>query len=488
VIHIGSAKGVARLVQRAGRSGHQPGGTSVLHFVPTHAFELIELAAAMRILNQDRSFEARRPLAAPLDCLCQHAVTVGCAQPFTREKLAAEVRDCRSYRELSDEDLNWVLSYIHFGGSALKAYADFHRVELHNGQYQVTHPMVARRHRMAIGTITSDLSVEVKFLNGQRVGTVEEGFVGRLKPADRFQFAGRTLELVQLREGIAFVKKSNQAATVTPRWLGGRLPLSANLASEVRKILGDSNQKTQLSGDLKLLTDLIDIQQRWSAVPQLDELLVESFHHRGRYQVCCYTLDGRLVHEGLSALVAYRLSQTRPRTIMLAVNDFGWMLDSDEPLVETPQELIELLTPQALDLQIEHVVNGTEMAKRQFREIAQIAGLIHPGYPGQPKRARYLQASANMFYEAFVNYDPNNFLLRQAKHEVLERQLEWTRLKELLGRLQNQKIVWTRPKAYTPFAFPLVVEQLRDRVSSESLAARIQKMVQQLDRIADEGK
>lgn len=490
VVQIGSPKGVARLVQRAGRSGHQPGSTSRLFFVPTHAFELVEMAAARRILQRDRKYESRSTLNAPLDCLAQHTVTMALAAPFLAEDFFSEVRDCYIYRSLTEPSYRWVLDYVHHGGTALRAYPDFHRVALMDGQYQVLDKKIARQHRMALGTITSDLAVEVKFLNGQRLGTVEENFIGRLKLGDVFQFAGKSLELFQLREGTAIVKKTKKAATTAPRWMGGRLPLTTYLATEVRKVLHDCVQETPAETELKSLVGLFEIQRKWSHIPRIDELLVESFHQRRRYQVCIYPFEGRLAHEGLAALLAYRLGLQQPKTIQLAVNDYGFMLDSDQPLLVEVSSLEKLLRfePEEIESEIEQCLNHTEMSKRQFREIAQIAGMIHPGYPGQPKRARHLQASSNMFYDALVNYDPGNLLLQQAKQEVLDRQLEWKRLIDLSNRLRETRIVWRQPKAYTPFAFPLVVEQLRERVSNETLDQRIQRMLDQLSRLAAESE
>jgi ATP-dependent Lhr-like helicase len=486
VVQIGSPKGIARLVQRAGRSGHQPNSTSLVQFVPTHAFELLEMAAATRLLTDDRQYEPRPVMNAPLDCLIQHAVTLACAGPYSKEQLSEEINDCLAYQQLSAEQLNWVIDFIHHGGSALKAYPDFHRVNELDGKYQVVDSKIAKTHRLAIGTIVSDLSVQVQFANGQRLGTVEENFIGRLKPGDAFHFAGRSLELVQLREGIAVVRKSKKPARMTPRWLGGRLPMSSNLAAEVRKLLDELSRGQPATKELHSIREMLNLQNVWSRIPAEDEILVESYINRGRYQVFVFTMEGRLVHEGIAPLVAYRLSQREPRTMMLAVNDYGWMLDSDTPILPAPDLLREMLNPENLQIDLENCLNSTELAKRRFREIAQIAGLIHPGFPGQPKRARHLQASSNMFYDALSNYDPDNLLLQQARKELLERELEWERLKSMLDRVARQSILWQTPKAYTPFAFPLVVEKLRERVSSETLDQRIQKLLAPLVRMAEQ--
>ncbi len=236
VIQIGGPKGVARLLQRAGRSGHGPGRVSRVLCVPAHAFELVEYAAARDALARGR-VEPRQPLDAPLDVLAQHLVTVALGGGFVRDELLAEVRATRAYRGLTNEAFQWALEFVMRGGRSLGAYPDFCRVVEENGRCVVKSTTIARMHRMNIGTITSDAAVSVQFLNGTRLGSVEESFVARLKQGQHFIFGGRVLKLVRVHQMVAQVRSAKRATGIVPQWEGGRSPLSSLLADEVRRVL-----------------------------------------------------------------------------------------------------------------------------------------------------------------------------------------------------------------------------------------------------------
>lgn len=475
VLQIGSPKGTTRLMQRAGRSGHQPGATSRLTFVPTHALELIELAAARRMMKAG-SIESRVPLSQPLDCLAQHAVTRALAEPYTREQLLEELRGTYAYRDLDPAELDWVLRFVTQGGESLRAYPEFHRVTLRDGLYEVTDTKVARLHRMAIGTITSDLSVKVQYMNGVTIGSVEETFASKLKRGDRFLLAGRLVELVQIRESIAYVRKAKGTPNAVPRWMGGRMPLSTQLADGVRQLLDEASHGLLHEPEVEALRPILELQAAWSSVPRIDELLIETFEDRGVHHACIYPFAGRLVHEGLAAVLAHHWSRQRPSSYSIAVNDYGFLISSSHAIDSDWSGLSEVWSGPLLEERIASTVNATEMCKRQFREIARIAGLIHGGIPGQPKRAKHLQASANMFFDVFREYDPGNLLLEQARREVFELQFELGRLRATAARIAGLKLVVHELRKPSPLAFPLVIEKMRDRLSSESLADRVRRL------------
>ncbi len=305
VIQVGSPKGAARLLQRAGRSGHSPGATSCLKFVPTHALELIELAAAKELVEkqaslkptkskrsdkkpsseqttgqQHSSIESREPVQNAIDCLAQHVVTRGLSQSYSRDELLAELRSTYAYRNLPEEQLDWTLRFAVHGGDSLRAYPDFHRLALVDGRYQVVDTKVARMHRMAMGTIVSDLVMQVKYASGKNLGTVEESYITKVKPGDCFQFAGKTLELIMLRDGAAIVRKSKRQPNTTPRWAGGRMPLSSQLAAQVRACFDSAARGELPSVELRSLEPIFQVQSRWSKIPQHGDLLVELFRMR----------------------------------------------------------------------------------------------------------------------------------------------------------------------------------------------------------------
>jgi ATP-dependent Lhr-like helicase len=488
VLQVGSPKGVARLLQRAGRSGHQPGEPSRVICVPTHALELVEVAAAREAVEH-RQLESRPALRGPIDVLIQHAVTIACGDGFRADDLYDEVRRTSAYRDLTPNEWQWVLDFITHGGDSLRAYPDYHRVEhMADGTFRVTNPRLARLHRSAIGTIVGDTSLTVQYLRGQRLGTVEESFITRLKPGDRFTFAGKTLELVRVYEMKAIVRRSRANEARVPRWYGGRMPLSSQLAEAVRRKLEEARGGKFVGREMQAVRPLLELQDRWSAIPAHDELLIERITTRDGHHLFMYPFAGRLVHEGLAALWAYRLSRHKSTTFSMTVNDYGLeLLSADEPPLDAAIAA-GLFQVGNLAADIVACLNEVEMARRQFREIARIAGLIFEGYPGSRKTTKQLQASSGLLYDVFREYDPQNRLLLQAHSEVLDRQLEFIRLRSTLERLEQTRLVITEPERLPPLAFPLWVDRTRERVSSETLAERIRKMQTVLERAAGEGK
>lgn len=484
VLQIGSPKGVARLIQRAGRSGHDPHRTSRVTFVPTHALELVE-AAALRDAIAAGHLEGRQPGDRPLDVLIQHAVTIAVGGGFTRDELLGEVRQSASFAELSETEWDWVLDFITRGGPALHAYPDYHKVMLQDGRYVVTDARIARQHRMSIGTITSDAMLSVQYLSGGRLGAVEESFLAKLAPGDRFTIAGKTVELVSVRDMTVWVRRAAGKDTGRiPRWGGGRMPLSSELSAAIRERLAAAGRGEFHGPEMTAVRPLLELQQRWSHLPGPTELLIEEVRSREGHHLYFYPFAGRLVHEGLASLVAWRLARQQPITFSMSANDYGFELLSP---VAAPLDAAlgqGLFDSEGLIDDIERSLNAAEMGKRQFREVARIAGLVFQGYPGSHKTARQLQASTGLLYDVFANYDPDNLLLAQARQEVLERQLEHSRLVVTLAAIRAGTIVRRRCERFTPLAFPLMVDRLRERLSSEKLADRIQRMVQTLEKAA----
>ena len=475
VLQIGSPKGIARLLQRAGRSGHRPGVTSRVTCVPTNSLELIEIAAA-RDGIESGAIEARYPVTRPLDVLAQHVVTIALGGGFDSEELLAEVRGTQAYAELSDAEWAWTLEFVTSGGETLRAYPEYAKVVRSDDRYVVDSALVARRHRMAIGTIVSDAHIGIRYLKGPRLGSVEESFVARLTPGDRFIFAGKPLEFVRVRDMQAWVRRASSGKGIIPRWMGSRLPLSGELAAALRNRLGEAARGEFRGPEMKAVEPILKVQAKWSRIPSPHELLIERVKTREGHHLFFFPFEGRLVHEGLAALFAYRMSRLRPITFSMASNDWGLELLSPDaaPLDEALAN--GLLDPANLLDDIGASLNATEMAKRQFREIARVAGLVFPGYPHSGKTARQLQASSGLFFDVFQRYDPGNLLLSQAQREVLERQLESSRLARTLVRLAKASVVITQPRRTPPLAFPLLVDRARERVSSESLGDRIRRM------------
>jgi ATP-dependent Lhr-like helicase len=494
VLQIGSPKGVARLLQRAGRSGHAPGRASRVTVVPTHSLELVEAVAARHAVAAGR-IEGRESPDKPLDVLVQHLVTVALGGGFEPDALLAEVRSAYAYRGLSDEEWQWCLDFVRQGGETLSAYPDYRRVQPDaEGVWRVPDARLARRHRMSVGTIVSDATMQVRYWSragtgGASLGTVEEGFIARLSPGDCFLFGGRLLELVRVQEMTAFVRRATGRRPVVPRWNGGKMPLSTELADAVVDTLeaaANGRLDPAQTPELPLIQPLVDLQARWSALPTRATLLAETLESREGSHLFLYPFAGRSVHLGLGSLLAWRLGQHVPSTISVAVNDYGLELLSTTPLDWGRWLPLVLAEERQRDLiaDVFASLNAGELSLRRFREIARVAGLIFQGYPGASKSARQLQASSSLFYEVFRKHDPSNLLLGQAEREVLSQELDAARLADTLARLSTLRLDLHRLKRPSPLSFPLVVEFLREKLSTEKLADRIARMLAELEQAA----
>ncbi len=490
VLQIGSCKGVARLLQRAGRSGHAPGRRSRVTLVPTNSLELLEAAGAKRALAA-RSVESRIPPNKPLDVLVQHLVTMALGGGFRPDELYEEVRQAWSYRALTPDEWQWALDFVARGGQSLAVYPEYRRVlPDEDGVYRVPDATLARRHRMNIGTIVSDASIQVKFLSGATIGSVDEGFISRLAKGDHFLFGGRMLEFIRIHEMTAYVRKSTGRKGAVPRWQGGKLPMSSELAHAALACLEEADHAQFAGPEMQAIQPLLELQRRWSGLPTVRTLVAESLKSREGWHLFLYPFAGRSVHLGLASLMAWRIARQQRATFSIAVNDYGLELLCPDPidyetlLLRPSAPMHRLLAEEDLLEDVLSSLNAAELSQRRFREIARISGLLFQGYPGQRKSNRQLQASSSLFYEVFRKHDPGNLLLTQAQREVLEQELELGRLRDTLAELRGRALAWHAVPRATPFGFPLMVERFREKLSTEKLSDRVARMVRELENAA----
>jgi ATP-dependent Lhr-like helicase len=489
VLQIGSAKGVARLLQRAGRSGHAPGRPSRVTLVPTNTLELVEAAAARRAALAGQ-VESRHSPQQPLDVLVQHLVTVALGGDvdgpgFDADTLYAEVCRAPAYAALPRDAFDWALRFCERGGDSLTAYPEYHRIALVDGRWRVPDRGIGRRHKLQIGTIVSDASMKVAWVSGGTLGTIEESFIVRLSKGDCFVFAGRLLEYVRTHEMTAQVRKATRPKGVVPAWAGSKMPLSSELADAVQAVLervAGGGEVPQLQPDLfdvelQAALPMLQAQARLSRIPVRRRLLVESFHSREGHHLFVYPFAGRHVHIGLAQLLAWRLSRTQPNTFSLSVNDLGLEIVGARPIAFDADVAQGLFAPGELLADVLASLNSGELAQRRFREIARVAGLVFGGYPGAPKSLRQLQASSSLFYEVFRKYDAGNRLLAQAESEVLAQELDLQRLRATLQRLAALPLDRVELKAPSPFALPLMVERLREQLTTEKLEDRLARLL-----------
>ena len=481
VLQIGSPKGVARIMQRAGRSGHAPGRASRLTLVPTHTMELIEAAAARRAAREGR-VEKRESPEKPLDVLVQHIVTIAIGGGFRVDALFDEVRSSWAYRALTRTEFDWAMLFCERGGESLTAYPDYHRIRLgEDGVYRVSDAAIGRRHKLGIGTIVSDSAMHVKYLSGVSLGTIEEGFIARLRKGDCFFFAGRLLEFIRVQDMAAYVRKATRNKGTVPTWQGSKMALSTEMGDAVLEMMQKAAQGEFVEPELEAARPMLQTQARLSRIPTPEALLVESFRSKEGFHIYVYPFAGRHVHLGLASLLAWRLARERPNTFSISVNDYGFELVSPEEFELSPVRDRSIFSIQNLLHDVLASLNSTELAQRRFREIARVAGLIFSGYPGQPKSAKQLQASSGLFFEVFRKYDKDNLLLGQAESEVLSQELEISRLSATLERMLGKALWMMELKHPSPMSLPLMVERFREKLTTEQLSVRLDRILRDME-------
>ncbi len=481
VIQIGGPKGVARFLQRAGRSGHKPGKESVIYFLPTHAIELIE-ASAMQKAVLNAAVEDRIPYLNSYDVLIQYLTTLAVSDGFYPDEIYKEVRQTFCYQTLTEEIWQWLLNFLVMGSQSLKSYDEYKKVEVDaDGRFKVNSLAIARRHRFQIGTIVGDASLSVRYQKGGYIGTIEESFISKMSPGDVFTFAGRNLEFIRIKGMTAQVRNSSKRSNKIPSWMGGRLSFSAKMSELLRQELYSAELPiAEQAIEIKSLASMFAKQREESIVPQPHQLLIETFKTNDGYHHIFYPFEGRAIHEGMSSLLAYRISLLSPITCSLAFNDYGFELLSDKPIDIHAVLDNDLFTPEYMLSDLQKSLNSNEMARRKFRDIAVISGMVFTGYPEKGVKMKHLQSSSQLLFDVFKDFEDDNLLYQQAFTETFEHQLEEGRLRLALERIAKQEIVWKKCQNPTPFSFPIITDRLREKLSNEKLADRIKRMTRLL--------
>ncbi|MDT0649102.1 ligase-associated DNA damage response DEXH box helicase [Autumnicola edwardsiae] len=485
IVQIGGPKGVARFLQRAGRSGHQPGKESVIYFLPTHAIELIE-ASALQKAAKKTAVEDRIPYLLSFDVLVQYLTTLAVSDGFFPKEIYPEIKSTFCFNFITEDEWRWILNFVTKGSQSLQAYDEYKKIEIEeDGKFKVNDRGVAMRHRLQIGTIVSDAMLSVKYVTGGYIGTIEEYFISKLNPGDVFTFAGRNLELVRIKSMQVQVKKSSKKTSKVPSWMGGRMTFSAQMSELLRQEMYEaaaSVSKGTDSAELKALKPILKRQQKESIVPDNSQFLIETFKTREGYHAIFYPFEGRFVHEALASLLAYRISLLSPISFSIAYNDYGFELLSDQEI--NMQQVLDnnLFSAEYLMDDLYKSLNATEMARRKFRDIAVIAGLVFTGYPNKMIKNKHLQSSSQLLFSVFRDYEDDNLLYQQSFRETFEHQLEEGRLRIALERIASQDIIWKNCEKPTPFSFPIITDRLREKLSSEKVEDRIKKMLKQLEK------
>ncbi len=494
IVQIGSAKNIGRLIQRAGRSAHKPGGISKILFMPTNALELLEISAMRRLINKGITEKINIPEMS-YDVLLQHLVTLACGPGFDPNIEKERIKNCLSYRNLKDEDWQWCLDFLEHGGRCLKAYPKYKKIEKDyefdnkkDFKYIVKDKTLIRIHKCNIGTITSDKSLLVKYIKGKSLGSLEENFASKLKIGDTFFFAGKMLEFIKIRDMILYVRKSSKKSSRIPAWIGGQMVVSDLLSKNIRKEISLTNKlfnnKGFLNEELNSLLPILEKQKEISNIPNENQLLTEIYSFKGFKTLFAFPLEGKFVNEGIAFLWALRFAHLNKATFSINANDFGFSLTStgNYNFSLLNNYLSDFMSSKNLEKDLESAINFSELTKNKFKNIAQISGLINNNNPSKLKTSNQLSISSNLLFEVFNKYENNHLLLKQSSDEVKKQQLEIERINSCLQRMSKLDLILNETKYPSPFAFPLLVERLNNTLSNETLEERVNKLIKSYER------
>jgi ATP-dependent Lhr-like helicase len=448
VIQMGAPKGSSRLLQRIGRANHRLDEPSEAIIVPGNRFEYLEARAALDAIERhELDPDHFRPGA--VDVLAQHIMAAACAAPFGEEEMLAEVRSAAPYAGLSEELFRQVLAYIESGGYSLRAYDRFRRLTREpDGTWRVSHPRFIQRHRMNAGIIVDAPLLDVRFRRGRKLGTVEEYFASTLSPGDTFFFAGLVLEVEKIDGTDLFVRATTKSARI-PTYVGTRMAMTTNLAERVRQFLWDREQWPRFPDDVR---EWLEVQAYRSMLPRPDQLLVETFPHEHRHYMVIYSFEGWNAHQSLGMLITRRMESAGLKPLGFVSNDYALACYALEP-IEDPAAL---LSPDLLEDEFVEWVQGSNLLKRAFREVAVIGGLVERHHPGKRKSGRQVTFSTDLIYDVLRRYEPDHLLLRAAWNDARGKLTEVGRLARLLDRAQAT-IVHVTLDRVSPMAVPVLV-------------------------------
>jgi ATP-dependent Lhr-like helicase len=448
VVQMGAPKGSSRLLQRIGRANHRLDDPSKGVIVPGNRFEYLEARAALDAIDDgELDPEVFRPGA--LDVLAQHILAMAVAAPFQQEALLAEIRSATPYAALKQETFEEILNFIATGGYALKAYDRFRRlVPEPGGMWRIARPQIAQQHRLNAGVIVEQPLLTVRFRNGRKLGTVEEGFASALTPGDRFFFAGLSLEVEQFKDTDIIVRASSKSAQAVT-YGGQRMSMSTHLANRVRHMLCDRNDWHRFPDDVR---EWLEVQSERSVLPEPHQLLVETFPHEGHHYMVAYSFEGWNAHQSLGMLLTKRMEKAGLKPLGFVANDYGLACYGLEP-IRDPKALF---SPDILEQEFVTWVESSMLLKTAFREVAVIGGLVERHHPGKKKTGRQVSFSTDLIYDVLRRYEPEHLLLRAAWDDARRRMTELGRLVRLVDRA-SATMLHVQLDRITPMAVPLMV-------------------------------
>lgn len=483
VVHVGAPKGSSRLLQRIGRSNHRLDEPSKALLVPGNRFEVLECRAALDAAHAGVQDVALSRSGA-LDVLAQHILGLACQAPFDPDELFKEIRSAAPYCSVSRSTFDRVIEFVATGGYALKAYERYAKLRPEpDGRLRVANGRIAQTYRMNAGTIVESPMIKVRLvgrrggarrggtagasrplMGGRVLGELEEYFIEQLTPGQAFVFAGEVLRFEGLKETEAFVSRATADDPIVPSYNGGKFPLSTHLAKRVRALLHDRSSWRHLPVPV---SDWLALQDERSAIPQTNEVLIETFPRSGRYHLVAYPFEGRLAHQTLGMLLTRRLERAGAMPMGFVANDYGisiWGRRDIGAMIDQGQVILgRLFEEDMLGDDLEAWLAESSLMKRTFRYCAVISGLIERRHPGKEKSGRQVTMSTDLIYDVLLRHEPGHILIEAARADAASGLLDIYRLGDFLRRI-NGAIRHVALDRVSPLSVPILLEIGRESV------------------------
>ncbi len=525
VVMVSAPKGVARALQRLGRSGHAPGRTARGLLVATNINDLAECAATVRLMRA-RALEPLRLPHDPVDVLAQHLVGLAIFADTTPNAAYALARRAHPFQHLAREAFDRVLHYLQGGGRSLeRAYTHlFGKIHLDAaGHLALPAPRIAREYYQNIGTISSDVYITVR-LGRRNLGTVEETFIKRLRPGDVFVLNARCVRLVSTTLLTAKVAASSASLPTVPRWNAAKMPLASGLAAEVvrlrtevaRLLAAEAPEPPPSAlrhtdfviraspapapaappaeqhlithyaftpANASALVRHFRLQARLSRIPTAAALLVETYAEpaTGLLHVAFHTLIGRSANDALSRIIAQRIQRTLGGNALVTLDDYGFLLTLNAfQRLGSIATLRPLLARAGAEDDLRAALAESELVKWQFRGVAQTGLMVPRRVRGAERGAKSLQWSAEILFDVLRRHEPDHPLLVEAYAEATTRFLDLPAALAYLDAAADLPIALVTVPRVSPFAFGMYVSRIKETMTLEDPETTIERLYHEM--------
>jgi ATP-dependent Lhr-like helicase len=537
VVMMATPKGVSRAIQRIGRSGHSINKSSHGILVATNINDLAEATVTAKLVRE-HALDPIKIQDKPYDVVAQHIVGIVALKSTPANEIYALITRALPFAELSRDQFDRILNYLEGGGESLaRQYAGvFGKVVVDaDGMVSLAHPRIAREFLVNIGTIVSEGFVDV-LLKRRRIGSVEEAFIKGLNIGDYFVLGGRVLRLVDTGVQEALVEPADGHLPTIPRWNAAKMPLTSGLARAVRHLRAGLAARLEdnrpgypgrqassppqdglavASLPKKVYRSLAEtgVTPILQSSPTLDWLvetyqislanaqaLIEQFHAQlavsdipfgGRMLIELYRDDhfshyffhaliGRSANDALSRIVAWRVKNRSGGNALVTIDDYGFLLTLRHFQELTLEDWRLCFEREGAADDLHSALRGSELVKWQFRGVAQTGLMVPRNYPGQQRKRKQLNWSAEVIFRVLEQYEPHHPLLEEAYRQATHTFLDADEANAFLENVQDYKWSLRELPTVSPFSFPIYASKIKETMMLEDPAVAVERIYHEL--------